>query len=79
MKLIKLTSLKGKEPIYVNIEHIGHIYEVGETYSYGSVDTPAHTVIGVTTHNNGGFRVTESYTDIVIKMETKAYNGSITI
>jgi hypothetical protein len=79
MKLIKLTSLKGKEPIYINIEHIGHIYEVDETKSYGSVDTPAHTVIGVTTHNNGGFKVTESYVDIVKKIESKAYNGGTTI
>lgn len=79
MKLIKLTNLKDKKPIYINIEHIGHIYEVDETSSYGSVDTPAHTVIGVTTHNNGGFKVIESYKDIIKKIEAKAYNGSTTI
>lgn len=79
MKLIKLTSLKDKKSIFINIEHIGHFYEVDETISHGRVDTPAHTIIGVTTHNNGGFRIIESYVDIVKKIEAKAYNGGTTI
>ena len=72
MKLIKLTSLKDKKSIFINIEHIGHFHEVDETISHiykgGRVDTPAHTTIGVTTHNNGGFRVRESYADIIGKL-----------
>ena len=68
MKLIKLTSLKDKKSIFINIEHIGHFNEVDETISHGRVDTPAHTIIGVITHNNGGFRVTESYADIIGKL-----------
>ena len=65
MKIIKLTSLKGNTPIYINIDQIGHLYEVEETSSYGSVDTPKHTRIGVTTHNNGGFEVKESIEEII--------------
>ena len=65
MKFIKLTNLNDKQPIYINIEQIGHIYRVAETSSYGSVDKPEHTRIGVTTHNNGGFEVTESIEEII--------------
>jgi hypothetical protein len=65
MKLIKVTALNEKSPIYINVEYIGHFYEVAETTSYGTVDKPKHTVIGVTTHNNGGFRITESIEKIL--------------
>ena len=65
MKLIKLTALSDKHPIYINIDMIGHFYEVAETMSYGSVDKPKHTRIGVTTHNNGGFRVIENIEQIL--------------
>ena len=67
MKIIKLTSLKGNTPIYINIDQIGHLYEVEvvEASSYGSVDKPKHTKIGVTTHNNGGFEVKESIEEII--------------
>jgi hypothetical protein len=64
MRLIKVTPLKGNIPIYININMIGHFYEVEETRSYGSVDKPKHTRIGVTTHNNGGFEVKESVKEI---------------
>ena len=64
MKVIKLTNLD-KEPIYINVEHIGHFYEVVEKSSYGSIDKPKHTTVGVTTHNNGGFKVTESIEQIL--------------
>jgi hypothetical protein len=79
MKLIKLTSLKDSGDIYINIEHIGHICEVKETILYGSVDTPNHTVIGVTTHNNGGFRVKETVKEITKLIESKGFNGGIII
>ena len=67
MKLIKVTSLKDYTPIYINVDQIGHFYEVEETSSYGVVDKPKHTRIGVTTHNNGGFEVKESV-DKIIKL-----------
>jgi hypothetical protein len=44
---------------------IGHFYEVEETRSYGSIDKPKHTRIGVTTHNNGGFCAIESVEKIL--------------
>jgi len=65
MKIIKLTSLSTKTPIYVNVDMIGHFYEVAEASSYGRVEKEKHTRIGVTTHNNGGFKVIESVDKIV--------------
>jgi hypothetical protein len=79
MKFIKLTSIKDSTDLYINIEHIGHMYEVKETSSYGSVDTPKHTVIGVTTHNNGGFKVKETVKEIIKLIGAKGYNGGILI
>ena len=69
MKLIKITSLNDKRPIYINVEMIGHISETAEKISYGRVETEKHTVIGVITHNNGGFRVIESVNKILKLIE----------
>jgi hypothetical protein len=65
MWVIKVTPLKENTPIYINVDMIGHFYEVAETSSYGSVDKEKHTRIGVTTHNNGGFEVIESVDKIL--------------
>ena len=67
MKIIKLTSSVDKSPIYINVEHIGHFYEMEEKIEYGKVTKPKHTRFGVTTHNNGGFEVKESV-DEILKM-----------
>jgi hypothetical protein len=68
MKFIKLTSLQDKSTIFINPAFIGHIYEVTEKYKYGRLEqTVAHTLVGVTTHNNGGFKVIESI-DKILKM-----------
>ena len=58
MKFIKLTSatMKGKS-VYINVEHIGDFFE----YEEG-------TSIGVTTHNNGGFKVKETVEEVLIKI-----------
>ena len=64
MKVIKLTNLS-KSPIYINIEMIGHFYEVEEKRDYGSVTKVAHTRLGVVTHNNGGFEVIETANEIM--------------
>ena len=64
MKVIKLTDLR-KDPIYINIEMIGHFYEVEEKKDYGSVTKVAHTRLGVVTHNNGGFEVIETANEIM--------------
>ena len=58
MRLIKLTSRSGGD-IYINIEQIGDFYEAGKT----------HTVVGVTTHNNGGFKVKETPKEILELIE----------
>jgi len=63
MWMIKVTNLKG-EAIYISVNQIGHFFEAKETRSYGSVDKPKHTRIGVTTHNNGGFEVKESVKEL---------------
>ena len=57
MKTIKLTSATDGGKIYINIEQIGHYYDVKEKIVYSRVEKKAHTRIGVTTHNNGGFEV----------------------
>ena len=69
MKIIKLTSSVDKSPIYINVEHIGHFYEVADKMEYGRVTEAKHTRVGVTTHNNGGFKVIESV-DKIIKILT---------
>ena len=60
MKMIKVTSLKDSKPLFINPDFIGHLYKVPEKRSYGSVDELEHTTVGVTTHNNGGFKVKET-------------------
>jgi hypothetical protein len=64
MRIIKLTSLHDKAPIYINIDVIGHIYEVKEEVKYGKIEKAKHTRIGALTHNNGGFSVVESVKEI---------------
>jgi len=73
MHIIKVTSLQNKKPIYININVIGHFYEVEEEMKYGRVEKEKHTVIGATTHNNGGFRVTESAKEIAQQIINAGY------
>ena len=65
MRLIKVTPLKRNNPIYINVDMIGHFYEVEEEVKYGRVEKAKHSRIGVTTHNNGGFEVKESEKEII--------------
>lgn len=65
MALIKLTNLKDNKPIYINTKFIGHVYEEDAISEYGKIKTPPHTVVGVVTHNNGGFKVIEKCEDII--------------
>ncbi len=68
MKIIKLTSLSTKKPIYLNADMIGHFFEVAQKLEYGRVDKEKHTKVGVVTHNNGGFEVVESVDEIIKKV-----------
>ena len=65
MKIIKLTSLSTKTPIYINVDMIGHFYEVAAKIEYGRVEKEKYTKVGVRTHNNGGFEVVESVDKII--------------
>jgi hypothetical protein len=49
----------------VNVVHIGHFYPVDKKVEYGKITKKAHTRLGVTTHNNGGFSVTETVDEII--------------
>jgi hypothetical protein len=71
MKIIKVTSLKDKSSIYVNVEQIGDFYIVPEKMNYGRVVEVEHTRLGVTTHNNGGFSIVET-PEALIKLINKA-------
>lgn len=64
-KFIKVTSIKDSKPVFINCDFIGHMYRVPEKKVYGTVDEKEHTVIGVTTHNNGGFKVLETVEEIL--------------
>ncbi len=70
MKFIRLTNIKDSKPVFINSDFIGHLYQVPEKLSYGSVDQEACTVVGVTTHNNGGFKVAEDVKQILKLIES---------
>ena len=70
MKIIKLTSHKDDSFIYVNINEIGHFYEVMESQMWhqGEPISKKHTVVGVKTHNDG-FNVKETTEEIIVKIK----------
>ena len=65
MKFIKVTNLSNKKPIYINIKEIGHFYRVDAKTKYAGILEAEHTIIGVTTHNNGGFMIIETLEEIL--------------
>lgn len=69
MKIIKLTSATTSSPVYINVEAIGHFYSHRDKKTDELV-----TVVGVTTHNNGGFRVKEDAEQIrrMLNYKTKS-------
>ena len=69
MTLIKLTSSVDGKPVYINIECIGHFYQVKAKVEYGKETKSAYTKVGVTTHNNGGFEIAEDIDQIVKLIE----------
>lgn len=64
-KFIKLHSFADKKPIYVNMDLLGHFYEVPEDTDRYNRKVGGFTRVGVVTHNNGSFEVVESVTKIV--------------
>ena len=65
MNFIKVTNLSNKKPIYINIKEIGHFYRAYAKTKYAGILKAEHTVIGVTTHNNGGFTIIETPEEIL--------------
>ena len=65
MKFIEVTSIADGKSVFINVNHIGHIYQVPEKSDYGRIIKEAYTRIGVTTHNNGGFEVAEDVNQIM--------------
>ena len=59
MKFIKLTLLSN-DIIYVNPLQLGHFYQADKEDHMGRKIEGKKTIVGVTTHNNGGFKVRET-------------------
>jgi hypothetical protein len=69
MKTIKVTTLSDKRSIYINIDMIGHLYEIEEKDF--NREPKKYTVIGTTTHNNGGFKVIESIQEVFNRIKAE--------
>ena len=69
MKTIKVTTLSDKKSIYINIDMIGHLYEVEEKDF--NREPKKYTVIGTTTHNNGGFKVIECIQEVCNRIKAE--------
>lgn len=72
MKLIALTSIHDHKTIWINPEHIGHLYAKEAKMEYGRIQSQACTRVGVTTHNNGGFEVKETPEEIIALISKSA-------
>ena len=70
MKIIALTSNFDGKLIYINVDSIGHIYEYEKKEQYEKHEM--YTVVGTTTHNNGGFKVKEN-AKTILKMISDNY------
>ena len=69
MRTIRVTTLSDKKSIYINIDMIGHLYEVEEKDF--NREPKKYTVIGTTTHNNGGFKVIESIQEVFNRIKAE--------
>jgi hypothetical protein len=69
MRFVKLTNITDNKPVYINIECIGHFYQVPAKKEYGREIEKAHTRVGVATHNNGGFKIAEDIEQILKLIE----------
>jgi len=72
MKIIALTSNVDGKIVYINIDTIGHIYDVEKKERYG--EDKKYTKVGTTTHNNGGFEVKENAKTILKMINDDKYN-----
>jgi hypothetical protein len=72
MKIIALTSNATGEIIYINVDTIGHIYDVEKKNTHGEI--LHYTKVGTTTHNNGGFEVLEDAKEILQMISDDKFN-----
>jgi len=72
MKMITLTSHTTNSLIYINIDTIGHIYDVVKKVQYKADEK--YTKVGTTCHNNGGFEVIEDAKQILKLIEKAKRN-----
>jgi len=72
MKIIALTSHATGEIIYINVDTIGHVYNVTKKVQYKEDDK--YTKVGTTCHNNGGFEVAEDAKTILKMISDDKYN-----
>jgi hypothetical protein len=76
MKIIALTSNVDGKLLYINVDTIGHVYDVVKKVQYKEDDK--FTKVGTTCHNNGGFEVMEDAKTILkmINDFVNSYGGS---
>ena len=73
MKIIALTSNIDGKLVYINIDTIGHVFDVEKKGKYGEVDE-TYTVVGTTCHNNGGFKVKENAKTVLKMINDDKFN-----
>jgi hypothetical protein len=72
MKIIALTSNLDGKLVYINVDTIGHIFDVEKKESYEKHEI--YTVVGTTCHNNGGFKIKENTKTILKMISDDKYN-----
>ncbi len=72
MKIITLTSHVDGKLLYINVDTIGHVYDVEKKERYK--EDEIYTTVGTTTHNNGGFKVKENAKTILKMISDDKYN-----
>jgi hypothetical protein len=72
MKIIALTSNVDGKLLYINVDTIGHVYDVVKKVQYE--EDKKFTKVGTTCHNNGGFEVMENAKTILKMINDDKYN-----
>lgn len=72
MKIIALTSNSDGKILYINVDTIGHVYDVVKKDRYEG--DKIYTKVGTTTHNNGGFEVMENAKTILKMISDDKFN-----
>lgn len=65
MRIIKLTPTQFDGDLFINIDHIGDFHTSETDLRHIGKGIATYTRVGVTTHNNGGFKVRETPEQII--------------